>query len=97
MPVAVILGRRSLSRDPRISRIRESRKSLKLSSVRQNARVCQRNPSNAMACGAIHRQRGSGLDRDWYFTSIASDRRMAPTTERSVTGLTPRTGVGAAA
>ena len=30
-------------------------------------------------------------------SAIASDRRMAPTTERSVAGLTPRTGVGAAA
>src|SRR6056297_575121 len=85
----------SLSREPRIFSIRDNRKSLKHSLVRQNARVCQRKPSNAMAWGAIHRQRGSGLDRDWYFTSISSDRRMALTTERSVTGLTPRTGVGA--
>jgi hypothetical protein len=44
--------------------IRERRKSLKLWSVRQKARACQRNPSNPIACGAIHRQRGSGRDSD---------------------------------
>jgi len=27
--------------------------------------ACQRKPSNAMACGAIHRQVGSGRDSDW--------------------------------
>lgn len=67
----------SLSREPRMSRIRDRRKSLKASSVRQNARACQRKPSKAMACGAIQRHRGSGLDKDWYCTSIASNRRIA--------------------
>ena len=46
----------SLSRYPRVSMVRESRKSLKLWSARQKARVFQRNPSNLMACGAFQRQ-----------------------------------------
>src|SRR5690606_24224811 len=79
----------------RVSMILERRKSLKLWSVRQKALVCQRKPSNPIACGAIQRQRGSDRERDWYLTSMASDWRIAATTERSVLALTPRTGVGA--
>ena len=37
-----------------------------------------------------------GQESDWYFTSIASHRRIAATTERRVLALTPHTGVGAA-
>ncbi len=81
---------------PRVSTILEKRKSLKLWSERQNARVCQRNPSNSIACDAIQRQRCSGWERDWYLTSIASDRLIAAATERRVLALTSRTGVGAA-
>src|SRR5690554_4507683 len=51
-------------------------------------------PSNAIACGAIQRQRGAGLEWDWYSTSSACLVRIASMTRRSVWASMPRTGLG---
>ena len=56
-----------------ISTLRDSRKSLKARLFWQNARVCQRKQSNAVPCVSTQRQIGSGRDKGWYFTSMASD------------------------
>jgi hypothetical protein len=44
--------------------IRDSKKSLNDLLTSQKARVCHRNPSKPIACGAIHRHRGSSLESD---------------------------------
>lgn len=57
---------------------------MKASSDRQYARLRQRTPSDPVFCGAIQRQRSSALDKDWHFTSIASEHRFATMTAHSL-------------